>query len=768
MIKINSYLILFLSCFISCAQQNASKSETLVSTLEEFNAVVSDAKPGSVVIMANGVWKDVQLEFNGEGTAEDPIILKAEKPGGVTIEGKSSLKLGGNYLVVQDLYFTNGYTPDNMVIQFKINDLIANNSKVTNCVIENFTQPDRDTKDHWVEFWGRHNTLDHCYIAGKSNTGPTIRVFLKGNEHINNHHQITNNYFGPRPRKGGPHGETLQIGDSYTSMTPSYTNVSHNLFDHCNGEVEIISSKSNFNTFSNNVFFESEGSLVLRHGNYATIDANIFIGNENSTNIGGIRVINTGHWITNNYFYKLKGEEFRAPLAVMNGIPKSPLNRYNQVTDVVVAYNSWVDCGTPWNFGVGSNIEQREVLPASEIRSARAERMLLANNLIYNEKVMPVIKQYDSIDGIEFKNNYLGGRAENVQNISGIEATTITIAEKDKFLYVPEEKLDTVYNGFDFETIATDLFGNSREKEKRVGAIVNTSQKDEPLVDFSRYGTDWFSPKKETQDAMPISIADEQELLEALKSAESGSVLILESGDYSFNEALQINKTITIKAKDTADAARLHFKTKDKLGFRMHPEGKLKLEGLIIIGDNQEDAIGTLENNMSSAYNVFIANSHFENFKSILKSSKSSFADTIQIIKSTFKNFERGIQLAQETDDTGEYNAEFVTIQESRFENIAGTVIDYYRGGYDESTIGGNLGLTGNTFSNCGNSKETTVLIKNRGIVHVIISENTFKDNPVEYIAVLWGEKGQKPVDNIIINSGVIRVEQNIKLKLVY
>ncbi|MEH6407123.1 MAG: chondroitinase-B domain-containing protein, partial [Leeuwenhoekiella sp.] len=530
MIKINAYLILFLSCFISCAQQNTGKSETLVSNLEEFNAIVSDARPGSVVIMANGVWENVQLVFKGEGTEKKPIILKAEKPGGVTIVGTSSLKLGGNYLEVQDLYFTKGHTPDKAVIQFKINDdLIANNSRVTNCVIENFTQPDRDISDHWVEFWGRNNTLDHCFIAGKSNTGPTIRVFLKGNEHVNNHHQIINNYFGPRPRKGGPHGETLQIGDSYTSMTPSYTNVSHNLFDRCNGEVEIISSKSNFNTFSNNVFFESEGSLVLRHGNYATIDANIFIGNENSANIGGIRVINTGHWITNNYFYKLKGKEFRAPLAVMNGIPKSPLNRYNQVTDVVVAYNSWIDCDTPWHFGVGSNIEQREVLPASEIRSARAERMLLANNLIYNEKIMPVIKQFDSIDGIQFKNNYLGGKAENLQNIPGIKASTTTIAEKDKFLYVPEHKLDTVYNGFDFETISTDLFGNSREKEKRVGAIVSTSQKDEPFVDFSRYGANWFSPEKEKQDREPISIADEQELMEALKNAQAGSVFILES-----------------------------------------------------------------------------------------------------------------------------------------------------------------------------------------------------------------------------------------------
>ncbi|MDP5043834.1 MAG: alginate lyase, partial [Leeuwenhoekiella sp.] len=356
MSKLFYYLILLLALVFNSEYAAAYQEERLVSNIKELQAAIDNSQPGSVIVMKNGRWENLQLEFKGEGTGDKPIVLKAEKAGEVFITGTSYLKLGGNYLIVDGLYFKDGYTPKNSVIQFKISDdLIANNSKVINCVIENFTQPDRDADDHWVEFWGRNNTLKQCYIAGKSNTGPTIRVFLKGNEHIKNRHQIVNNHFGPRPRKGGPHGETLQIGDSYTSMTPSYTNVSNNLFDRCNGEVEIISSKSNFNTFSNNIFFESEGSLVLRHGNYATIDANVFIGNDNSENIGGIRVINTGHWITNNYFYKLKGEEFRAPLAVMNGIPKSPLNRYNQVTDVVVAYNTWMYCGTPWNFGVGSN-----------------------------------------------------------------------------------------------------------------------------------------------------------------------------------------------------------------------------------------------------------------------------------------------------------------------------------------------------------------------------------------------------------------------------
>ena len=305
------------------------KKDIKVKNLAELRSAIKSSSAGDNIILANGTWKDAEIKFYGKGTKENPIVLKAETPGKVFIEGVSNLKLAGSYLEVRDLYFKNGYTPSNSVIQFKINnDSIANNCKVTQCVIEEFTQPDRDVSDHWVEFWGRHNELSNNYITGKSNFGPTVRVFLDGNEHVNNYHQIINNHFGPRPRKGGPHGETIQIGDSETSMTPSYTNVENNLFDRCNGEVEIISSKSNFNEFKKNVFFESEGSLVLRHGNYAKIDGNVFIGNDASDQMGGIRIINTGHWITNNYFYKIKGNAFRSAIAIMNGIPKSSLNRY--------------------------------------------------------------------------------------------------------------------------------------------------------------------------------------------------------------------------------------------------------------------------------------------------------------------------------------------------------------------------------------------------------------------------------------------------------
>ena len=85
----------------------------------------------------------------------------------------------------------------------------------------------------------------------------------------------------------------------------------------------------------------------MRHSDYTTVDGNMFIGDDDSNFYGGIRLVNTGHWVTNNYFYKIRGKNFK-PLSHREWIPKSSLNRYKQVTDAVVAYNTWVDCRSPF------------------------------------------------------------------------------------------------------------------------------------------------------------------------------------------------------------------------------------------------------------------------------------------------------------------------------------------------------------------------------------------------------------------------------------
>lgn len=770
-IKVLISILLALILFSCTTKEKANL--VMVRDSNELKKAIEEAQAGDEIILANGSWEDVTIELTGNGTEKKPIVLRAETPGEVFIEGQSSLKFGGDFWVVRDIHFRNGYTPNNAVIEFKLNEKVANYCTVTNCVIENFNQPQRERADHWIEFWGRNNELSSCNIIGKSNSGPTLMVQIKGNESIKNHHRIVNNHFGPRPRKGGPHGETIQIGDSGTSMSPSNTFVSGNLFDRCNGEVEVISSKSNFNEFRDNFFYKCEGSLVMRHGNYCTIDGNYFIGDDNSKNIGGIRVVNTGHWVTNNYFYKINGNDFRSALAIMNGIPKSPLNRYNQVTDVVVAYNTWVDCKSPWQFSVGTNVSQKDVLPESEIRSARPVRTIVANNIIYNKTgdSAPVVA-YEKVDGVEFKANIISNQNTASEKYDGLDEKAIEVKEIEENIFVPSTDLSDLepHKGFDFETIENDIFGNKRAERNWIGAVVKIPENVPGILDFKKYGASWYSTEKPQKEPQKHTVStDANDLASKLKEAGNGDIIELQAGVYPISEPLKINKNITILSANKEEKAQIVYSGEENTAlFEMHPNGNIAVKDVVLRGNGEQFAFASLQRNMSALYNVNVAGCEISNFKYVLKAYKESFANEISFSGSVLNNCENGIELSGETDDTGDYNVEFLTIDNCRFENIGSNVIDYYRGGYDESTIGGNLLVSNSTFKKCGGQKQNGILINTRGIVNVELTGNTFINNPVKLVALLWGAKNNTHSDNELTNSGKIVTEENIKLTLMY
>lgn len=765
-------LIPILLAFILFSCTTQEKVNTVkVQNNNELKKAIKLAQAGNEIILANGTWNNVEIEFENSGTEEKPILIRGETPGEVFIEGQSYLKFGADHIIVRDLHFRNGYTPNNAVIEFRLNGRVANNCTVTKCVIENFNQPQRDQQDHWVEFWGRNNELSYCNLIGKSNSGPTVRVQIKGNESIKNHHRIVNNHFGPRPRKGGPQGETLQIGDSGTSMSPSNTLVANNLFDRCNGEVEVISSKTNYNVFRNNIFYKCEGSLVMRHGNYCMIDGNVFIGDENSSNIGGVRIVNTGHWVVNNYFYNLKGDNFRAPLAIMNGIPKSPLNRYNQVTDVVVAYNSWINCTSPWHFGVGANLDQAEVLPLSEIRSARAERIVVANNIVYNnEKKSAPIVAYDKIDGVNFESNLINYNEWNGEKYNAFNYCDFSAKKITDYIFVPSIQNCEAepYNGFDFETIFDDLFGNSRVEKNCIGAICCAPNGNIDLLNKGKYGADWFSTEPKKSEPKKIKVSSGDDVTKKIEEAASGDVVELDEGNYQVEFSIKIDKNITLKAAESGKVTLVFSGEKNSPLFEMNPNGFLYLKNISLKGNNNNFAFATLKENMSALYNLKVENCDISNFNYVLKAYKETFSDSITFVQSKIENCANGIELSEETDDKGNYNVEFLTIDNCTFNNVGANVVDYYRGGYDESTIGGNLKIARSTFTNCGASEENGILINTRGIVNVDISDNIFKNNPVELVVLLWGAKNNTHSNNEILNSGKIIVQENIQLELMY
>ena len=456
----------------------------------------------------------------------------------------------------------------------------------------------------------------------------------------------------------------------------------------------------------------------------------------------------------------------------MNGIPKSPLNRYNQVTDVVVAYNTYVNCSSPWQFGVGTNIAQAKVLPKSEIRSARAIRTTVANNIIYNEKGLEsIVVENDKADGVAFMKNIINNQGVAFKDFDGgiIEAS-LDLKKISDNMYIPTGIPNDfeAFNGFDFNTIETDLLRVSRKDNNSIGAIIGKDVFNPNILDKSKYGTTWFSNEVEARDPVIHTVTSAEELQTKINGASNGDVISLIKGVYNIDKSVVINKTLTIQSEPDAKAQLIFSGASNTPLFSLQPKGKLTINNIVLKGNISNYAFASLKQNMSNHFGLIVSNSEISNFNYVLKAYKESFAERITFENTTISNCENGIELSEEKNDKGDYNTEYLTINNCNFNTIKANVIDYYRGGYDESTIGGNLLLTNSTFINCGAKEKNKRLLNHNGIVNVNITKNTFKNNPVQFVSILWGAKNNVESDNNLMNSGQIKTEENLVMTMMY
>lgn len=659
---------------VAVSSPQTSSAEQLVgavqvSSQEAFDAAVKAAQPGDQIVLTNGVWMDFDALFEAEGTADAPIRVVAETPGQVILSGQSSLRLAGRHLVVSGLVFKDGYTPRSEVISFrKDKDTLAFDSRVTNIVIDGFSNPDRTQRDLWVGLYGQNNVFDYNHLAGKQNAGPTLAVRLNTEDSQQNKHRIANNYFGPRPVFGSNGGETFRIGTSHFSMTDSLTLVENNYFDRCSGEVEIVSSKSGGNVFRGNTFYASRGTLTLRHGNGTLVENNLFDG-AGAPYTGGVRVINARQTIRNNYFKDLTGNRFSGALVIMNGVPNSPINRYHQVDGAVVEGNTF-DNIAAIELGEGSDAERTAVPINSQFRQ----------NLVVGRDTQNPINLYDDMSGIDFEGN---------------TATAQPPADLQAGFGVQSDLARSDANGrlaqIDASGAAGD-FGVSRD-ETGVSWYPKASE-----------GSP-FTQKREIALAPGVDV-----LSAALADANPGDHFVLSTGQYHESKLITLNAAVTLRTTGS-ESTQLSFERPHL--FVLTGNGALALEGLTVSGAAAPDGKGNSlvstspvegsGNHILSLKNVRVEDFDVNRGFSVVSAQKGSFFDRIDVTGSSFENVSGTVfKLDPETDDYGIYNSEFLSITDSVFENISGPVASVYRGGTDESTFGPHVDVIGSRFTNVG------------------------------------------------------------------
>ncbi|WP_179352538.1 chondroitinase-B domain-containing protein [Winogradskyella vidalii] len=406
-LMIFSVLLLFSVSLFAQTTYNIDDPEDL----DDLNEVL---QAGDTVILEDGVYdSEDRIKFSPTtGTADMPITFRAETPGGVRFTAGLKMSVGGDHVIIDGFHWDGGYGPSTL-IEFRDGTDYANHSTIQNCAIDGLTVGPDDfeegtsQKHNWIILYGTYNTVINCSFMNKTNAGNMILVELRYNASPYDSeentsceivgHTISNNYFYKYEKidselTNSGDSETIRIGTSSFQNVDSNVMVSNNYFVEADGENEIITNKSKSNSYINNTFRRSRGSLVLRHGSHATVEGNYFLG-ENVDGTGGIRIVDSEHSITNNYIQDcvtvVDQSIWNNGITFLGGSSNHDVscndsntsNGYQKVENITVANNTIINTNAPLFY----NADKGTTDPTGTV----------LNNLIYfeagNENITDVI-----------------------------------------------------------------------------------------------------------------------------------------------------------------------------------------------------------------------------------------------------------------------------------------------------------------------------------------------------------------------------------------
>lgn len=652
------------------APMPALAADHLVRDPAAYAAAVRKAVPGDRILLADGEWRDFQIIFTGNGTAAKPITLAAQTPGKVILSGQSNLRIGGAHLVVSGLVFRNGYSPTKELIAFRPDSkTAARNVRLTEIVIDNFTNPDRRAEDIWVAIYGADNRVDHSWFAGKGNAGVTLAVIRPKGQPQENRARIDHNYFGPRPPLGSNGGETIRIGTSDESLSDSKSMIENNWFEKCDGEVEIVSIKSGGNVIRGNMIVESQGAIVLRHGNGNLIERNVFFG-KGKPSTGGIRVINRDQIVRDNYLEGVTGTSFLSAIAVMNGVPNSAINRYHQVANARIERNSVIEAARI-TFGAGADAE----------RSAPPVDSRFERNLIVNADGKDIVRNEGDVSGIAM--------AGNVQQAV---------------------KLERAANGLLYPADPAVNAGAPRD-----------------LVPLKRdeAGPGWY-PKASPGTATGREIAvpaSEGALANAVAASSSGDTVRVAAGTHRVTTPIVVAHPLTVTGPREAV-----IENAASTLFQLLPGGSIVLRGATLSGGASPAAAGNAlvrapQSVSTLNYSVTLDSVAIRDLTApaydVFAATPATFAEKVEIRGSSFAKVTGAVvAAAAETGSKGLYSAEQIEIADNSFADVA-TIADIARLGTDESTFGPRFVMTNNAVTRGGK-------VRLSGVQSVEIARNRF------------------------------------------
>jgi len=272
-----------------------SGSTTTVTSISALQSAIDSSDPGDTIVLKNGTYSvssAVSLGSGASGTSTEPVTVKAETVGGVTLTGASSFSFSGVHdISIQGFRFTQSTTMD-----------VGSSSKAVDFVRNEFVFA--QSAEHNLIVRSDDSEIAYNWFHGKSTIGVYLGIEGPGTDTVAKNTHIHHNYFSDQTFTGTNGGESIRLGTSPKALSSGNAIVEYNLFEHADGDPEAISVKSSGHTIRYNTIRNSKGGIVLRHGNGNKVLSNYILNGGN-----GIRIYGNDHVIMNNYVSGVTGTD---------------------------------------------------------------------------------------------------------------------------------------------------------------------------------------------------------------------------------------------------------------------------------------------------------------------------------------------------------------------------------------------------------------------------------------------------------------------------
>lgn len=368
-------------------------AQTVVSDPGDLQDLVNASSGGETFVVSAGTYNDIEGSFTAVASESNPIIIKAETVGSVTLTGDShfSFKKAAHITFEGFIFDCQG---ESTLIKMEG----SNNIRISRNVFElATTEPIKWVyiggvwDDHTFQYESHHNRVDHNVFQNKTTPGHYITIDGTSNADQTDSRQsqydrIDHNYFKNNAPRAVNEQESIRVGWSQMSKSSGFTTVEYNRFEECDGDPEIVSIKSCDNIVRHNTFYRCHGTLSFRHGNRSRAEGNYFFGGgkENASfgtstiHTGGIRIYGTDHVIVNNYLEGLYGTIWDAPIALTQGDAidgnSTNLTKHFRAERVTIAFNTLVNN----RYGIEIGYDK----PGNNAYNTKLKDITIANNVV--------------------------------------------------------------------------------------------------------------------------------------------------------------------------------------------------------------------------------------------------------------------------------------------------------------------------------------------------------------------------------------------------